>query len=135
MCLNKLIDKFWAFIAEQDKARIARTVYPKGINAFKDIPYIEDGDEYHLLDVYKPEDKLNDKLPTIFDIHGGGWYYGKKEINQEFNFIMATKGFQVISGNYRLARQYNLRDIIQDVFAQLKWIEENADKYNFDLDN
>ena len=135
MCLNKLIDKFWAFIAEQDRQRIANTKYPEGVKAYKDIPYLDDGDEYHLLDVYVPEDKVGQKIPTMLDIHGGGWYYGKKEINQEFNYIMALKGFQIISGNYRLARAYTLKDIVQDVFAQLKWIEDNAEKYNFDLDN
>lgn len=135
MCLNKLIDKFWDFIAEQDRQRIANTKYPEGVKAYKDIPYLDDGDEYHLLDVYVPEDKVGQKIPTMLDIHGGGWYYGKKEINQEFNYIMALKGFQIISGNYRLARAYTLKDIVQDVFAQLKWIEDNAEKYNFDLDN
>ena len=31
--------------------------------------------QHHLLDVYVPEDKVGQKIPTMLDIHGGGWFH------------------------------------------------------------
>lgn len=45
----------------------------------KDIPYISDGNKYHLLDIYYPENAA-EKLPVIIDIHGGGLMYAEKRL-------------------------------------------------------
>ena len=36
-----------------------------------------DGNKYHLLDIYYPENAA-EKLPVIIDIHGGGLMYAEK---------------------------------------------------------
>ena len=135
MCWQKLISKFWNMILKMDTERINNTVYPEDITAFCDIPYIDDGDKYHLLDVYTPTNKKDEKLPLIIDIHGGGYYYGYKEINKLYNYTLSQYGFKVVSGNYRLAPSHTFKDIIQDLYAELDWIVKNADEYNFDLNN
>ncbi len=135
MCLQKLINKFWKFIEKSDNERISNTKYPDDIESIIDIPYIDDGDRCHLLDVYMPKDKINDTLPTIIDIHGGGYYYGYKEINKLYNNTLAQYGFKVVSGNYRLAPKFTFKDMVQDLFEELKWVKDNADKYGFDLNN
>ena len=135
MCLQKLINKFWKFIEKNDNIRIANTKYPDDIESIIDIPYIDDGDRCHLLDVYMPKDKTNDNLPTIIDIHGGGYYYGYKEINKLYNNTLAQYGFKVISFNYRLAPKFTFKDMVQDLFEALKWVKDNAEEYKFDLNN
>ena len=40
------------------------------------IPYVENGHDRHVLDVYAPKDAKN--LPVVFWIHGGGWQVGGK---------------------------------------------------------
>ena len=41
-----------------------------------DIPYVENGHERQVLDVYTPERVGGEKLPVFFWIHGGGWQTG-----------------------------------------------------------
>ncbi len=64
-----------------DARRMKREKYPEGIKEYRDIPYLDDGDMYHLLDIYMPAD-AGTSLPVMIDIHGGGWMYGTKEINR-----------------------------------------------------
>lgn len=102
---------------------------PLNITVKKDIPYLKDGISEHMMDLYYPENMDPVMLPTIVNIHGGGFIYGKKEINQANNMQMAQRGFAVISLNYRLVPQVTLLEQIQDIMDALHHIEENAEKY------
>ena len=51
--------------------RIASQTEPEGLEQILDIPYIDDGEKGHLLDIYYPQG-TTEKLPVIIDIHGGG---------------------------------------------------------------
>ena len=37
----------------------------------------------------------NDKLPVIIDIHGGGWMYGDKGLNENYCRALADRGYVV----------------------------------------
>lgn len=129
-----ILDKNWANCAINDAKRIASQTEPKGLTQHLNIPYIDDGEKAHLLDIYYPEG-VTEKLPVIIDIHGGGWMYGYKEINKYFNMKLALKGFLVASINYRLAGDVLFDDQIRDIFDSLKWLRENLKKYPADTDN
>jgi hypothetical protein len=43
-----------------------------------DIPYADDSDRRHRLDLYLPKKRLSDRLPVIVFIHGGGWLIDDK---------------------------------------------------------
>ena len=43
-----------------------------------DVPYVKNGHERHVLDVYTPEGPAKNNLPVMFWIHGGGWQKGDK---------------------------------------------------------
>ena len=78
----KIMQMVWRFIADGDESRVERQTPPENIKEFDDIYYIDDGNVYHKLDVYYPENTPEGtKLPVIIDIHGGGWLYGDKGIN------------------------------------------------------
>jgi len=99
-----------------------------------DIPYINDQNKYHLLDVYFPENTKG-RLPLIIDIHGGGWWYGTKEINKNYCMALAQQGFIVCNINYRLIDRVTFIDQLGDIFSALKWIDENMEKYGADMNN
>lgn len=132
--LKPILDKNWANTAKNDAIRIASQTEPEGFEKILNIPYIDDGEKAHLLDIYYPVNTI-EKLPVIIDIHGGGWMYGYKEINKNFCLMLAEKGFLVASINYRLAGDVPFDDQIRDIFAALKWLGENLENYPADLDN
>lgn len=132
--LRPVLEKNWKNTEKMDAKRIASQTEPEGLTQILDIPYIDDGQRAHLLDIYYPEN-TTEKLPVIIDIHGGGWMYGYKEINKYFCLKLAQKGFLVASINYRLAGDFLFDDQIRDIFAALKWLGENLSKYPADMNN
>ena len=132
--LKPILDKNWENTGKMDAKRIASQTEPEGLVKILDIPYIDDGEKAHLLDIYYPEG-TTEKLPVIIDIHGGGWMYGYKEINKNFCLKLAEKGFLVASINYRLAGDVLFDDQIRDIFSALKWLNENLKDYPADMDN
>ncbi len=132
--LKPILDKNWANTAKMDAKRIASQTEPEGLTQFLDIPYINDGEKGHLLDIYYPEG-TTEKLPVIIDIHGGGWMYGYKEINKYFCLKLAQKGFLVASINYRLAGDVLFDDQIKDIFSALKFLGKELTKYPADMNN
>ena len=124
----------WNRTKHIDAKRMKKEKYPNGIREFRDIPYIEDGNKYHLLDVYFPEN-TNVSLPVLIDVHGGGWMYGTKEINKCYCHHLAKQGFIVVNINYRLAGKVLFKDQIKDIFAAFKWISENMANFPADMNN
>ena len=132
--LKPILEKNWENTGKMDAKRIASQTEPEGFVKILDIPYIDDGEKGHLLDIYYPEG-TTEKLPVIIDIHGGGWMYGYKEINKNFCLKLSEKGFLVASINYRLAGDVLFDDQIRDIFSALKWLNENLKDYPADMDN
>lgn len=133
--LMPVLDLYWTNIIEKgDGKRIAGQTPPENVTVFSDIPYVGDGKWQHLLDVYRPEG-TTEPLPVIIDIHGGGWMYGKKEINKHYNMVLASKGFTVFSINYHLVPEVSVDVQLQDCMQALCWIKKNAKEYGGDLKN
>ena len=70
--------------------------FPAGVTEYNNIPYIDDGSEYHLLDVYVPKNTTS-KLPVIFNVHGGSWCFGDKEYYKRFCMDLSKRGFAVVN--------------------------------------
>lgn len=124
----------WKAVGKSDQKRIDSQTPTPGIRQILDIPYIEDGEKGHLLDLYYPEE-ADGKLPVIIDIHGGGWMYGYKEINKYYCLKLASKGFLVASVNYRLVDDVLFPDQVKDIFAALNWLSDNLSAYPADTEN
>lgn len=127
----------WKAIEIGDNANYSKKEYPTDSVEYKDIPYIADGDAYHLLDVYVPEqwDRDGKKHPVIIDIHGGGWYYATKELNRFFCLHLARKGFLVFNMSYRLAPKAAWIDQVLDCMTALRFISEHMEEYGGDPQN
>ncbi|MBR1747108.1 MAG: alpha/beta hydrolase [Clostridia bacterium] len=138
MGLHKfMIDKFCGFLTKMDTERIEGQEKYTGLTKWENIPYTEEGDECHLLDVYRPED-AEGKLPVIVDVHGGAWIYGRKEINAQFCHALAKKGFVVVNMSYRTIRVEDAGTfpaILQDVFDAYNWVYDHIEEYGGDLNN
>lgn len=129
-----ILKTIWFFTEKADNKRIASQTAPGGIVCKENIAYIDDYNKYHLLDFYYPEN-TTENLPLIIDIHGGGWWYGTKEINKYYCMELAKRGFIVANINYRLADRVNIAGQLGDIFACLQWIDKNSDKYYIDRNN
>ncbi len=129
----RLMQMVWRFCEDGDNAKHAVQTPPSDIVKEKDIPYIDDGNIYHLLDVYYPEGlSENDEVPAIIDIHGGGWIYGDKNLNEYYCLELAHKGYVVFNISYRLVPDVTVNEQLQDCAAALEWINKNMEKYPCD---
>jgi acetyl esterase/lipase len=110
---------------ERDNKILSEQILPENIIEILDIPYIADGHRGHLLDIYYP-DNMEGPFPAIIDIHGGGFFYGYKEMNKLYDYHLAKNGFIVFNMNYRLAfNDTKVTGQIQDIISALYWIENN----------
>lgn len=132
--MNFLIKRFWKNVYRMNTEKFGSRPIHEGIDKIADIDYVGDGDKYHLLDLYIPKGEGN--LPTIINIHGGGWVYGEKVNEYAFHGSrLATQGFVVVNPNYRLAPKHPHPAQLEDIFAVLNWVSENAEKYRIDINN
>lgn len=123
---------FCAMCARGDAKRDAGLSTPAGITRFDAIPY--GPDRANTLDVYYPAG-TNGKLPTIVNVHGGGYAYGSTKTYQFYCMDLALRGFAVVSFNYRLAPRYKFPTPLLDTNAVLQWVCANAHLYHLDPGN
>lgn len=129
-----LIKRWWKFIERQDNKRISLKNPIVGIDEIRDLAYKGDEEFYHKLDIYRPQGN-GEKLPVIFDIHGGGWAYGTKMINEYYCKTLSKEGFAVINLNYHLMFDKAYPEPVQDIFCAINFIFENSEKYGLDTRN
>lgn len=122
----------WDLVTDFDTNRVNSQKMEEGITRIEDIPYIDDGLNEHMLDVFYP-DNTTEKLPVIIDIHGGGLMMGDKDSNRVYSSVLAKRGYTVVAINYRLCPDVLYPSQVQDVMAAFKWVHDNADKYHIDL--
>lgn len=104
-----------------------------GIDVQRNIRYVEGSeDKRHQLDVYKAEDQEGPR-PVFIYIHGGGFRILSKETHWMMTGILAHQGFCVFSVNYGLAPQHAYPAGVNDVFAAVEWIAQNAASYGGDM--
>ncbi|WGS65695.1 alpha/beta hydrolase [Marinitoga aeolica] len=88
------------------------------------------------LDIYFPKSKKQ-KLPVVFFAHGGGWVSGFR--NQKNNVswckFLASKGFAVVSIDYRLGVSHTMSEILSDYTDALNYIKENYYRLKLDKNN
>ncbi len=106
---------------------------PETVERFDDIVY---GTEHPLqvLDVYRPKNRAEEKLPVIVSIHGGAWVYGTKETYQYYCMSLAERGFAVINFSYRLAPENKFPAALEDVTVVFRWMLEHQETYGFDCE-
>lgn len=115
-----------------DRKRDRGLVTPDDVKRYDNIPYGNDH-VWNLLDVYRPAGE-NGPLPVILSIHGGGWFYGTKEVYQYYLMSLAERGFAVINFNYHLAPEMHFPGQFREIGMVVDWMYQKADEYKMDLD-
>jgi len=85
------------------------------------------------MDFYSPETSTR-PLPVAMYVHGGGWRKGDKERGAGGSELPALQqaGFLAVAVNYRLAPEYELPAMIEDVKCAVRFLRAHADEYNLD---
>lgn len=117
--------------AENDRRRDEDLKEPETLVKVKDIVYSTVDGEDLRLDVYYPEG-TEGLLPVIVNSHGGGYFYGDKELYRFYCMNLAERGFTVVNYTYRLAPEHKFPAAIEDTHAAYCWVGENIKKYHGD---
>ncbi len=107
------------------------------VERLRDIPYIDDGDPKHMVDIYRPRNPVPGMTPApvLLQIHGGGWIIGnKKEQALPLMNLLAARGWICVTTNYRLSPKATFPDHLLDVKQALRWIKEHIHEYGGDPD-
>ncbi|MDT3401794.1 alpha/beta hydrolase [Mucilaginibacter terrae] len=100
---------------------------------YKTFTYANYPDISLTLDFYAAQTKV--KRPCVIVIHGGSWSSGDSQQLPELNTVLAGKGYQVASINYRLAPKWHNPAPVEDVRAALIYLKKHADELRIDTNN
>jgi len=90
------------------------------------IPGLDGAPDVRLL-VYTPPGEANAPRPAVCHIHGGGYVIGTADINDWSNRATALAvGCKVVSVDYRLAPETRWPGALEDCYAALCWMADNA---------
>ncbi len=88
------------------------------------------------LDIWYPHKSIT-RYPVVFFAHGGGWVSGFR--NQPNNIswcrFLASKGFAVVSIDYRYGFTSTIEEILSDYQAALNFVRKNAENLHLDPEN
>ena len=116
-----------------DYKRDKKIPLPNGVVQVRNLPYGKYG-RWNLLDVYYPAN-ADKPLPTIVNIHGGGYVYGSKEIYRRYCMHLVQSGFCVVNFNYRLAPMWKFPVPLLDTHSVIRWICKNRKGFHIDPNN
>ncbi len=105
-------------------------------NAYRLVPnvtYLRAGGVDLKLDVYEPRNATG-TTPTLIYLHGGGWTNGSKEGSALTFLPYMRMGWAIVNVQYRLADTAHAPAAVEDARCALRWVYQNAEQYNFDLD-
>lgn len=120
-----------------DRVRLGELARPfrlrtAGVEWQRDIAYAGDGHARHRLDVYRPAGVCR-SAPVLLQIHGGGWTLGdKRQQALPLVYFMASRGWVVVTPNYRLSPKARFPDHLVDCKRALAWVRENIGQFGGD---
>ncbi|WP_018759405.1 alpha/beta hydrolase [Paenibacillus terrigena] len=88
-----------------------------------------------LVKIYEPAQRTDAKLPAMLWIHGGGYVMGHPDMDDALceRFVQAAKCV-VVSVDYRLAPEHAYPAAIEDCYAGLTWMTDEAELLRIDLE-
>ncbi|MFN8252864.1 MAG: alpha/beta hydrolase [Ferruginibacter sp.] len=84
-----------------------------------------------LLDAFYSKQKSNSGIAVII-IHGGGWRSGNRTQHYALAQQLAAKGYTCFTPEYRLSTEALFPAAVYDLKAAIRWVRENAARYNID---
>lgn len=81
--------------------------------------------------VYKPQSDLSAPLPVYINMHGGGFIFGKAEMDDPWCRLIADQaGCVVINVDYRLAPEHKFPTAVHECYDVLKWVHEHPEHFS-----
>lgn len=101
-------------------------INPSGSFFYKTYTYKIIGKKQLKFDIWYPKPKKKKLYPLVFFAHGGGWVSGFR--NQPNNIswckFLASKGFAVVSIDYRFGFKNSMEDILKDYTDALEYVKQ-----------
>ncbi|TDX12769.1 alpha/beta hydrolase [Flavobacterium sp. S87F.05.LMB.W.Kidney.N] len=98
-----------------------------------DITYCSYGKRKMKLDIFYDKN-VKKKQTAIIIIHGGGWRSGSRQQHHQMAEKLASLGYVCFTPEYRLSTEALFPAAIYDLKACIRWVRENAVKYNINPD-
>ncbi|TWE09176.1 acetyl esterase/lipase [Neobacillus bataviensis] len=106
-------------------------VVDHSVEIITDLVYAEINGRQLLADIYLPRLK-KEPLPVIIWLHGGGWRFGDRKLGPDFTRYFASKGYAMVSIDYRLSDEDTFPAQIHDVKTAIRWVKTIAAEYGLD---
>ncbi len=119
-------------VKNHPEIKIVHEMHSPAIGEQKNISYCKIGERELLLDVFYPKEKSEIKRTAIIIIHGGGWRSGNRTQHYPLAQHLADLGYVCFTPEYRLSTEALYPAAVNDVKASVRWVKENAKKYNID---
>ncbi len=103
-----------------------------GISLEKNIEYSEENGRRLFLDILMPGE-INEPLPLIIIIHGGGWRSGSKEMEHAIASKLALHNFVVATVECRLSTEALFPVAVKDIKNAIKFLKENGERFFIDI--
>jgi acetyl esterase/lipase len=105
-----------------------------GVVVHRDLPYDEDGDPAHVLDVLTVRGGAT-AAPVMVFVHGGAWTIGSKAQQcLPMLFELASQGWVVVTCDYRLSPKSTWPDHVVDVKRFVAWTRDHVGEFGGDPD-
>lgn len=104
----------------------------QAVRVVRDVPYIQDGQPKHTLDLYLPQGRSG--APVIVSYHGGALMEGDKNAQAFVGQRFAAAGIATAVVNYRLTPQVAHPEHIRDAAASFAWVKRHIAEYGGNAD-
>lgn len=84
------------------------------------------------LNLYQPQQP--GKYPAVIQIYGGAWRQGSPDSDEKFSRYLASRGYVVVSIDYRHAPQYQFPAQLIDVRTAFDYVRQQAANWEIDLE-
>ncbi|MEO8173478.1 MAG: alpha/beta hydrolase [Sediminibacterium sp.] len=98
----------------------------------KNIVYKTIGTRKLLTAVFYPKEKSRTKRTAVIMIHGGGWRSGNPTQHYPLAQRLAALGYVCFTPEYRLSTEALFPASVYDLKEAIRWVKNNAAKYNID---
>lgn len=114
-------------------ALFAAAPLPAGLDIHSEARRIAASPDHEIdLLLHRPR-RRSGRQPAILHMHSGGYVFGSARMSMAANQILAVDlGCMVASVNYRLAPETRFPGALEDCYAALRWMHENASSLGID---
>lgn len=110
------------------------TCYADSCEHIIGIPYLDDGNERHVVDVYYA--KEHRKNAVVIEVHGGFYVAGLRQNHRPYASVFLKEGYDVVLVEYRLVDgdSTDVSDQLYDVSAAVDYVTVHAQELGLNAD-